>query len=138
MRSLRERATSRLLPAGLACAGIVFGLTASVARAEFTVGASIPAFSLQTPDGKTVALERASGAIQISRNGQSEKPKVLAIHLLQPDCLQCRAQLKALQTLHERFGPQGLIILGISHRGDKSALADTPKAPGALPRQDSQ
>lgn len=109
---------------GLLCAALPLGLGAVAARAEFTVGSEIPALSLRAPDGKTVGLERVAGELQLTRDGKSEKPKLLAIHLLQPDCLQCRAQLKALQALHERFGGRGLVVLGVSHRGDEKALGE--------------
>lgn len=94
------------------------------AAAEFAVGSKLPAFSLQTPDGKTAVLEHGAEGIQLSVDGKAERPKALAIHLLQPDCLQCRAQLKALQSLHARFAPRGLAVVGVSHRGDERALAE--------------
>jgi len=99
-------------------------------RAEFTAGSQIPDFSLPTPDGKTLELGREAGTLRLTRNGASTSPRVLAIHLLQPDCLQCRAQLRALQSLHERFGEQGLAIIGVSHRGDDKALAELAKELG--------
>jgi hypothetical protein len=40
------------------------------------------------------------------------------IHLFQPDCLQCQAQMKALQAVHQEFARQDVIVLGVSHRGD--------------------
>ncbi len=110
--------------AAIACAALMTGFTTTAVRAEFAVGARIPAFSLKTSDGKPVAVALASGAIQLTQDDDAEAPKVLAIHLLQPDCLQCRAQLKALQQMYQRYGEAGLAVLGISHRGDDKALAD--------------
>lgn len=107
----------------LLCSVLMLGLFARAVRAEFTVGSEVPAFSLQTPDGKTVSLERRSGEAQLTSDGKSEKPKLLAVHLLQPDCLQCRAQLKSLEQVHKRFVEKGLVVLGISHREDAKALA---------------
>lgn len=104
-------------------AALILVLSVPTARAEFTVGSKVPAFSLQTPDGKNIRLELSSGEAQLTREGKSEKPKLLAIHLLQPDCLQCRAQLKALEEVHKRFSSKGLVVLGISHREDAKALA---------------
>lgn len=111
----------------VAWAVITIGFTTSAVRAEFTVGSTIPPFSLKAPDDRLVALELVSGAIQLSRDSTTDTPKVLAIHLLQPDCLQCRAQLKALEPIHQRYGEKGLAVLGISHRGDEEALADLGK-----------
>lgn len=105
------------------CAVVLLGPASRLARAEFTVGSEVPAFSLQSPDGKTVSFERRSGEAQLTRDGKSEKPKLIAIHLLQPDCLQCRAQLKALEQIHRQFAEKGLVVLGVSHREDAKALA---------------
>ena len=66
---------------------------------------------------------RTGDGLRVKRDNKIESPKVLAVHLLQPDCLQCRAQLEALRPLHERYASQGLLILGISHRGDEKDLA---------------
>jgi len=105
-------------------------LAGAKARAEFTVGAEVPAFSLRTSDGRTISIERDGEAIQLKLEGESSTPPVLAVHLLQPDCLQCRMQLKALQVLHERFRSSGLAVLGVSHRGDERALADVGRELG--------
>lgn len=117
--------------AGYGCAGrlslllvaLVLGAGALSARAEFAVGSEVPAFSLRTADGKTVALESIAGSLRLTHDGKSEVPRLVAIHLLQPDCLQCRAQLKGLEKLHKRYGEDGLAVLGVSHRGDGTALA---------------
>ena len=97
-------------------------LPLSPARGEFTVGDGIAAFSLPAADGQMVALERADDKLTLMRGDEKTPLNVLAIHLLQPDCLQCHAQLKALQKLHESHGSRGLTILGISHREDMAAL----------------
>lgn len=104
-------------------APLLLGPAVGAARAEFTVGSVVPAFSLQTPDEMTTTFKLASGVAQLTRDGKSEMPKLLAIHLLQPDCLQCRAQLKALEEVYKRFMDKGLVVLGISHRDDQKALA---------------
>lgn len=108
--------------------GFVFGVAlfaagVGAAAAEFTVGSEVPGFSLRTADDKPFTLERIAGELRLTHDGKSEKPKLLAIHLLQPDCLQCRAQLKALEALHRRYAAQGVAVLGISHRGDRADLA---------------
>jgi peroxiredoxin len=92
------------------------------ARAEFKVGAELPDFSLPAVDGKAVTLARSDGRLQLMIDQQAQKPSVLAVHLLQPDCLQCRVQLKELQALYATFGDRGLIVLGISHRGSPEEL----------------
>src|SRR5689334_18611815 len=62
------------------------------ARAEFKVGAKLPEFSLKTADGATLSLQRKEeGQVVVTQATTQLKPKVLLIHLFQPDCLQCQA-----------------------------------------------
>jgi peroxiredoxin len=110
----------------LCVAAILFAtLTwAFVARAEFTVGAELPAFSLKTVDGKTVGVHQANGALSVQLGDERMQPRALIIHLLQPDCLQCQAQLQALTTVASKFRERDVVILGISHRGTPADLRD--------------
>ncbi|HWL94880.1 MAG TPA: redoxin domain-containing protein [Phycisphaerae bacterium] len=98
-------------------------LAVAEARAEFTISATVPDFKLRSTGSVDFSFTKESGAIELTRGGQQYRPKLLAIHLLQPDCLQCRAQLKALEQIHRRFAEKGLALLGISHRDDEKALA---------------
>ena len=97
------------------------------ARAEFTVGSALPDFSLPATDGITVELKRAEGALVLKTSAGETKPAAVVIHLLQPDCLQCRAQLTALQTIDERMRSKGVAFLGIAHRGGPNDLAQMGK-----------
>jgi hypothetical protein len=52
-------------------------------------------------------------------NGVGSQPSALVIHLFQPDCLQCRAQLVALGQTRQRFADfDDAVFLGVAHRGD--------------------
>ena len=93
------------------------GLGSISARADFKAGAEMPAFSMKTADGKVVEVQRAESALTVQIGDERMQPKALVIHLLQPDCLQCRAQLQALKPLAERFRERGVVTLGIAHRG---------------------
>lgn len=97
-------------------------MLAGSARAEFTSGAALPEFSLKTSDGFTFSFIRESGRVTAQLGAQSLAPKVLLVHLFQPDCLQCQAQMQALEGLHHEFAKQGALIIGIAHRGDPNAV----------------
>jgi len=102
-------------------------ISVSAARAEFTVGSRIPIVSLPAVDGSRIELVDAGGMLALRGTATESKPKVLVIHLLQPDCLQCSAQLKDLQTLNNRYAAEGVVVLGIAHRGDVSELQSLGK-----------
>lgn len=86
-------------------------------RAEFEVGSALPGVSLPAVDGSRVEMQVANGALALKMGANEVKPAAVVVHLLQPDCLQCRAQLTELQTLHDRFQSRGVVVLGIAHRG---------------------
>jgi peroxiredoxin len=90
-------------------------------RAEFPVGAELPEFTLKTPDGSTLALQRQQGRLLVTHGKEQVEPKALVLHLLQPDCLQCQVQIKALEGVHEQFRKSGVFVAGITHRGDAEA-----------------
>ncbi|MEW6250984.1 MAG: redoxin domain-containing protein [Planctomycetota bacterium] len=103
------------------------GLGSISARADFKVGVEIPAFSMKTADDTVVEVQRANSALTVQIGDERVQPKALIIHLLQPDCLQCRAQLQALKPLAERFRERGVITLGIAHRGTPEAARELAK-----------
>jgi len=96
-------------------------------RAEFTVGSTLPKVSLPSTDGTQVDLVVADGVMSLKGSSGDPKPAALVVHLLQPDCLQCRAQLEALQSLSDRFQARGVAVIGISHRGDMKELQQLGK-----------
>ena len=102
-----------------------FGGTST--RAEFTVGSPFPKVSLPSTDGTQVDLIATAGAISLTLSSGETKPAAVVVHLLQPDCLQCRAQLKELQALSDRFQARGVAVIGISHRGDMKELQQLGK-----------
>ncbi|MBI4718859.1 MAG: redoxin domain-containing protein [Planctomycetes bacterium] len=117
---------------------LVAGALAAPSQAEFTVGAEVPALTLQTAAGKTVEVRRTDGTLTVQFDDERMQPKVLVIHLLQPDCLQCRAQLQALKPIAEAYRGRGVFTLGIAHRGTLEAARELtreldlpfPVAPG--------
>lgn len=62
-----------------------------------------PEFSLRTLEGKTVSLTALRG-------------QVVLLNFWATWCLECRQELPALETLHRRFGPRGLAVVGINTR----------------------
>jgi len=103
----------------------VFGGT--LAQAEFTVGSTLPMVSLPATDGMQVDLTVVDGAMSLKRSSSDAKPAAIVVQLLQPDCLQCRAQLNELQALSDRFQARGVAVIGISHRGDMKELQQLGK-----------
>lgn len=100
------------------------GTLAGSARAEFTVGSELPAISLKTTDGQSLEVRRAGGSLTVLLGEQRWQPKALVIHLLQPDCPQCLAQLQALKPVARRFRERGVVTIGIAHRGTPAAAAE--------------
>ena len=97
-------------------------IVAGSARAEFTPGAVLPEFTLKAADGSTFSLTREGGTIVVTLGAKRVEPEVLLMHVFQPDCLQCQAQMLALESLHHDFANQRVLIVGIAHRGDLNAL----------------
>ncbi len=113
-------AASRVFACGV-CAIVLGDLLAGVgttARAEFKPGDVVPAFSLHSPDGVPFSMARRQGKVVLTEGTRTLIPKVLLIHLFQPDCLQCQTQMRALQTLYEDFHKDGVFVLGIGYRGN--------------------
>lgn len=90
--------------------------------AQPSIGTSLPEFSLKTPGGATVSLKRENGQVRIADDKQTARPRVLVIHFFQPDCLQCQAQVKALEATHRDYAQKGASVIGIAHRGDREAV----------------
>jgi hypothetical protein len=86
-------------------------------RAEFTAGAVLPEFSLNSADGSMFSLMKQGDRLMVKLGGNTLVPKVLVMHLFQPDCLQCQAQLQALEELQRGFSSQEVLIIGVAHIG---------------------
>src|SRR5687768_2520250 len=90
----------------------VAGLGISQAAwAEFKVGVAVPEFSLKVVDDSSFSFKQDRHEVIITQDGKTLKPKVVMIHLFQPDCLQCQAQMEALQSLYQKFKDQGVSVL---------------------------
>ena len=97
------------------------------ARAEFKVGAQLPEFALKTADGATFSLQRKQYQVVVMDGKNELEPKLLFLHLFQPDCLQCRAQLQVLERIYQDFAKQGVLVVGVAHRGDAKAVLAVAK-----------
>lgn len=112
------------LPAVLAVALLVAN---SSARAEFKVGTKLPTFSLEAVGGTGISLQFKKGQVLVTHGANELAPKVLVLHLFQPDCLQCQAQMKELEKVYQTFGKGGLLVVGVAHRGDAAAAGRVAK-----------
>jgi peroxiredoxin len=93
----------------------------SAAQAEFKVGAELPDFSLKTSDGAAFSLQRKEGQMLITQGTKQLEPKVLVLHLFQPDCLQCQAQMQELEKVYGDLAKDGLVVVGVAHKGNAEA-----------------
>jgi len=94
------------------------GGAGTTVHAEFKPGDVVPAFSLKSPDGLPFSMGRRQGRVDLTMGTRNLKPKVLVLHLFQPDCLQCQAQMRALEALYEEFHKDGVLVVGIAYRGN--------------------
>lgn len=97
-------------------------VTMDLARAEFKPGTVLPEFSLNAADGSTFSLSKENGRLVARLAGETLTPKVLVVHLFQPECLLCQVQMQALEGLHHEFANKGVTVVGIAHRGDLNAV----------------
>jgi peroxiredoxin len=116
---------SRLVRRSLIVTALTGLLGGATAQAEFKPGDIVPAFSLEAADGLPFSLTQREGNVFLTHGTKSLRPKVLVIHLFQPDCLQCRAQMRALQALYEDFGKSGVAVIGVAHHGDHTTSASS-------------
>lgn len=83
----------------------------------------LPEFSLKTAGGGVASLDREDGHLRIRHDEVSTRPRVLVVHFFQPDCLQCQAEAKALQGIHQKLAEKGVSVIGIAHRDDGAVEA---------------
>jgi peroxiredoxin len=88
------------------------------AHAEFKPGVVVPAFSMKSTDGLPFSMAKRQGRVALVFGARNLKPKVLVLHLFQPDCLQCQAQMRALEALYEEYRKDGVLVVGVAYRGD--------------------
>ena len=101
----RGRPAAAVVAIGLAC-GLGLGGGACAAREEasravVSVGAPAPAYAAQREDGSPVSLAEHRG-------------EVVLLNIWATWCKPCRAEIPALETLHQRHQAQGLRIAGVS------------------------
>lgn len=83
----------------------------SEATVTLTAGQPAPAFELETLGGERLSLSDLKG-----------RPVVL--NFWATWCTPCRKEMPEFQSLHDRFGPNGLAVLGINTGESKVAVAD--------------
>jgi peroxiredoxin len=101
---------------------VVILINQPIKGADFKTDQVIPDFSLPTPDGSSLSIKTEKGQISIAQSNTVVKPKVLIIHLFQPDCLQCQTQMQALEALYQEFDRAQVMVVGIAHRGDARSV----------------
>jgi hypothetical protein len=97
-------------------------LFAADAFGQIEAGEALPAIELTLTDGAALRVAVEAGRVAVHRGGSVEQPRALMVHFLQPDCLQCQAQLKAMQSLQGEVSAKGGLIVGAAHRGDLEAV----------------
>lgn len=68
-----------------------------------------PEFSLPTLEGRTVSLAGLRG-------------QVVLLNFWATWCLECRPEMPALETLHQRFGPRGFSVVAVNVREGPTAV----------------
>ncbi len=106
MRAPRRAGAAALLLALAAC-----GAEGRVAPPE--VGNPAPAYAAAGMAGDSVSLAALRG-------------RVVLLNVWATWCHPCREEIPALQQLHERWGPRGLELVGVSvdNRADRPAVAE--------------
>jgi peroxiredoxin len=94
------------------------GGAATRTYAEFKPGDVVPAFSLKSTNGLPFSMAKRQGRVALVFGARNLKPKVLVLHLFQPDCLQCQAQMRALEALYEEYRKDAVLVVGVAYRGD--------------------
>lgn len=106
-------------------AALALLLCGDAARAEFKVGEKLPGFSLKSGvDGSPYSFRPEGQQVLLLHGDRKTSPKVLVVHLFQPDCLQCQAQMKALEQVHKDLADKGVAVVGVAHRGDAGDVKD--------------
>ncbi len=103
-----RRAAGLLLVVAAACAG--GGRGSDSPRAG-----SAPDFALRDLAGRTVRLSDHRG-------------KVVLVNVWATWCVPCRVELPHLERLHRQYGPEGLVVLGVSIDGPESSAEVDPQA----------
>ncbi|MGH7555789.1 MAG: peroxiredoxin family protein, partial [Longimicrobiales bacterium] len=103
--SRRLRATAAVL--GLAAAAGCGSSDGEAAYRRLGVGDLAPEFAAPTTAGDTVSLAALRG-------------EVVLLNIWATWCIPCRQEMPGLQGLHDRFGSDGLRVVGVSIDGSSS------------------
>ncbi|MCK6483106.1 MAG: TlpA family protein disulfide reductase [Phycisphaerae bacterium] len=86
------------------------------------VGATLDSFAFSTLDGRPLAWDATTQTLDAPGGGV--KPRLLAVHVFQPDCNACQEQARSLQRLHVKGAADSIAVVGITHRGDAAAARE--------------
>jgi peroxiredoxin len=93
-------------------AGLAPALTPAPALATINPGGAAPDFTLRTGGGRNLRLAEQRG-------------RVVMVNFWATWCGPCRIEMPHLETLHDRYGKAGFVLLGVS-------IDDDPKAAQAM------
>jgi peroxiredoxin len=89
---------------------LVLMLVAPLTSQADQVGALAPSFNVMDLQGNRISLDGLRG-------------KVVFLSFWAPWCLSCRKELPALDELHNKYGHDGLAVIGICVDGSEKSLA---------------
>jgi peroxiredoxin len=92
----------------------MLGPFCAAARAAVKVGDK-PQLEVTSVDGEQISLEALGG-------------KMVAVHFWATWCPACMGEAEHMVKLHEKYGPRGLVIVGVSWDKDEAALKRVVRA----------
>jgi len=112
----------------------LLALVGHAAFAELKSGTKAPGFRFPALTGETVALAIEEQRLILTAMPAEGKgpatqsnPKAVLLHFFQPACQVCQKEMVQLQKLHEKYGKEGLVVLGIARSPMESVAKQTVK-----------
>lgn len=93
-----------------------------VMAAPSHIGERLPEFSFNVNGHEAASLKQEGNQFLFAHGNETHPVSVLLVHFFQPDCLQCQDEMKALEATYQSYTAKGVLVIGISHRGDREAL----------------
>jgi hypothetical protein len=107
---VRSAARAAVLLAAALC-------SASRADAQLVAGDAVPRLRGKSSNGEAVEVSVVGGKLTVRSGDEVRTPAALIVHFLQPDCLQCRSQVRALGEVARARAARGLVAVGVAYRG---------------------